>query len=253
MRVGVIGLGTGTIAAYGRAGDIYRFYDIDPQRGDASRAASSPTSATARRKVEMALGDARLTLEREAPQNFDVLAVDAFSSDAIPVHLITREALGVYLRHMKPDGIVAFHVSNRFLDLGSGGGAHRQGERRARGLVRDDPDDDEDSRARGATGCWCRAMPRRSSARRSSRPAPSRPKDHPEWRTWTDDYSEPGADPEVTRSPRARPVSDDGAFVLVAPLALLRRGEPLALDAQPDEQRARHQHRGVDAEAGCRW
>src|SRR4030095_13144307 len=68
-------------------------------------------------KVEIALGDARLTLERESPQQLDVLAVDAFSSDAIPVHLITREALGVYLRHLKPDGIVVFHVSNRFLDL----------------------------------------------------------------------------------------------------------------------------------------
>src|SRR5260370_40377995 len=68
-------------------------------------------------RIEIALGDARLALEREPPQRFDVLAVDAFSSDAIPVHLITREALGSYLRHMKPDGIVAFHVSNRFLDL----------------------------------------------------------------------------------------------------------------------------------------
>jgi spermidine synthase len=63
------------------------------------------------------LGDARLTLEREAPQNFDVLAIDAFSSDSIPVHLITDEAVGIYLRHMKANGIIAFHVSNRFLDL----------------------------------------------------------------------------------------------------------------------------------------
>ena len=65
----------------------------------------------------LALGDARLTLEREPPQNFDVLAVDAFSGDAIPVHLITYEAFTEYLRHLKPQGVIAFHVSNRFLDL----------------------------------------------------------------------------------------------------------------------------------------
>jgi hypothetical protein len=67
--------------------------------------------------VEIALGDARLNLEREPPQLFDVLAIDAFSGDSIPVHLITYEAIGLYMRHMKPEGIMAFHVSNRFLDL----------------------------------------------------------------------------------------------------------------------------------------
>src|SRR2546428_544683 len=111
VRVGVIGLGTGTIAAYGRAGDSYRFYDIDANviqiaRSEFSFLGDSPA------RVETALGDARLTLEREPPQGFDVLAVDAFSSDAIPVHLITREALEAYRRHMKPDGIVPFHRYN---------------------------------------------------------------------------------------------------------------------------------------------
>jgi spermidine synthase len=116
MRVGVIGLGTGTLAAYGRRGDVYRFYDINPRVIDiAGREFTYLADSDAR--IELALGDARLSLEREPPQGFDVLAVDAFSSDAIPVHLITKEALGVYLRHVKPDGIVAFHVSNRFLDL----------------------------------------------------------------------------------------------------------------------------------------
>jgi spermidine synthase/MFS family permease len=116
MRVGVIGLGTGTLAAYGRRGDTYRFYDINPRViAVASREFTYLVDSEAR--IELELGDARLSLERETPQEFDVLAVDAFSSDAIPVHLITKEALGVYLRHVKPDGIVAFHVSNRFLDL----------------------------------------------------------------------------------------------------------------------------------------
>jgi hypothetical protein len=68
-------------------------------------------------KIEHVLGDARLSMEREAPQDYDVLVIDAFSSDSIPVHLITREAMGVYLRHLKPGGVIAFHVTNRFLDL----------------------------------------------------------------------------------------------------------------------------------------
>ena len=116
IKVGVIGLGTGTIAAWGAKGDTYRFYDINPAVIEIAKREFyylSDSEAT----VETALGDARLVLEREAPQGFDVLAIDAFSSDAIPVHLITHEALGIYLRHMKPSGIVAFHVTNRFLDL----------------------------------------------------------------------------------------------------------------------------------------
>jgi spermidine synthase len=70
-----------------------------------------------RATIEVALGDARLSLQREAPQQFDVLAVDAFSSDAIPVHLITTEAIAVYLRHLQADGVFAFHVTNRYLKL----------------------------------------------------------------------------------------------------------------------------------------
>jgi len=117
VRIGVIGLGTGTLAGYGRKGDVVRFYDINPAVVGIARDEFGYLGDS-EAKIEIALGDARLTLEREAPEKFDVLAVDAFSSDAIPVHLITKEALEVYLRHMKPDGIVAFHVSNRFLNLG---------------------------------------------------------------------------------------------------------------------------------------
>jgi SAM-dependent methyltransferase len=115
-RVGVIGLGTGSIAAYGRKGDVFRFYDLNPQVVQLAR-----TEFTYLRDcpctVEVALGDARLSLEREPSQQFDVLAIDAFASDAIPVHLMTVEAVGVYLRHMKPGGVIAFHVTNRFFDL----------------------------------------------------------------------------------------------------------------------------------------
>jgi hypothetical protein len=116
QTVGVIGLGAGTLAGYGRQGDRYRLYEINPQVIDiATHWFYYLTESGA--KIETALGDARLVLEREPSQQFDVLAVDAFSSDAIPVHLITREALAVYLKHIKPDGAVAFHVTNRYLQL----------------------------------------------------------------------------------------------------------------------------------------
>src|SRR3989440_79416 len=116
LRVGVVGLGAGTLAAYGRAGDVFRFYDINSgvvelARSEFTFLKDSPA------KVEVALGDARLSLERERLQNFDVLALDAFSSDAIPVHLLTVEAFKTYLRHLKPGGVLAVHISNRYLDL----------------------------------------------------------------------------------------------------------------------------------------
>jgi SAM-dependent methyltransferase len=116
IRVGVIGLGAGSISVYADGDDTYRFYDINPAVVRIAKTwftylADSPG------RMEIALGDARLSLEREPPQGFDVIAVDAFSGDSIPVHLITDEAVGEYLRHLKPDGVIAFHVSNRFLDL----------------------------------------------------------------------------------------------------------------------------------------
>jgi SAM-dependent methyltransferase len=124
LHVGSIGLGTGTLAAYGRAGDEYQIYEIDPQVVSVAREHFHYLSDSAAR-IRIVLGDARLSLEDEVragvfndPENrFDVLSVDAFSSDAIPVHLITREALEVYAHAIKPDGVIAFHVSNRYLDL----------------------------------------------------------------------------------------------------------------------------------------
>jgi spermidine synthase len=116
VRVGVIGLGAGTLAGYGRAGDSFRLYEINPQVIDlATKQFSYVTDSRA--KVEMSIGDARLSLEREPSQGFDVLAVDAFSSDSIPVHLLTVEAFETYFRHLKPGGILAVHISNRYLDL----------------------------------------------------------------------------------------------------------------------------------------
>lgn len=116
VRVGVIGLGAGTLASYGRKGDVYNIYELNP---------IVPKLATteffyineSKANVSILLGDARLTLEHEPVQSYDVLLVDAFSSDAIPVHLLTKEALALYFRHLKPNGVLAVHISNRYLDL----------------------------------------------------------------------------------------------------------------------------------------
>ena len=116
IRVGVIGLGAGSLAVYADDDDTYRFYDINPAVIRVARTWFTYLE-DAPGKMETVLGDARLSLEREPPQAFDVLAVDAFSGDSIPVHLITVEAFTEYLRHLKPQGVIAFHVSNRFLDL----------------------------------------------------------------------------------------------------------------------------------------
>ena len=125
LRIAVIGLGTGTLAAYGRPGDAITFYEIDRLVRDIAfdRAYFTyTTDATARgvsQRVE--LGDARVRLERvkrERPgERYDLIAVDAFSSDAIPVHLLTREALQLYLDMLAPDGVLVLHISNRYLDL----------------------------------------------------------------------------------------------------------------------------------------
>jgi spermidine synthase len=115
-RIGAVGLGAGTLAAYGSAGDVVRFYEIDPEMIAIARRyftflRESPAA------IETVLGDARLSLEREPPQEFDVLAIDAFSGDAIPAHLLTVEAFDVYLRHLKPNGLLIVHATNRYLDL----------------------------------------------------------------------------------------------------------------------------------------
>lgn len=115
-KVGLIGLGAGTLAAYGRPNDVYRVYEINPQVFEVADEEFTFLRDTPAR-IERVLGDARLALEREAPQDFDVLAVDAFSGDSVPIHLITTEAVSAYLRHMKPDGVVAFHVTNRYIAL----------------------------------------------------------------------------------------------------------------------------------------
>jgi hypothetical protein len=143
INVGIVGLGAGTLAVYGRKGDTYRFYEINPQVIDVAMKEFTYLNETPA-KIENLLGDARLTMEREPAQNYDVLAIDAFSSDSIPTHLMTHQAMGVYLKNMKPDGVIAFHVTNRFLHLApvvkriaDEHGLHTV-------LISDDPDSDSD-------------------------------------------------------------------------------------------------------------
>lgn len=115
-NVGVIGLGAGALAAYARAGDRWVFYEISPAvvkiaQEEFTFLAQNPA------KTEIVLGDGRLSLERETPRGYDVLAIDAFSGDSIPMHLLTREAMALYLRHLKPDGVIIFQATNRFVDI----------------------------------------------------------------------------------------------------------------------------------------
>ena len=115
-RAGVVGLGVGTIAAYSQPGDVFRFYEINRQVIDIAQSLFFYLRE-ARGQTQIVPGDARLSLEQDTAPPFDVLALDAFSGDAIPVHLLTKEAVALYLKHLKSDGVLAFHVSNNYLDL----------------------------------------------------------------------------------------------------------------------------------------
>ncbi|HET9978695.1 MAG TPA: fused MFS/spermidine synthase [Burkholderiaceae bacterium] len=115
-RVGVLGLGVGTLAAHGRQGDAYTFFEIDPAITAAARRHFSYLGDTPA-AVEVVLGDGRLSLQGRADDRFDVLAIDAFSGDSIPVHLLTREAIALYAARTSADGVIALHLSNRYLDL----------------------------------------------------------------------------------------------------------------------------------------
>lgn len=123
MRVGILGLGIGTLAAYGQPGDVYRFYEINPIIINLAEGEGGYFSylSDSHAKIEIVAGDARLSLERELaagqPQNYDVLILDVFSGDSIPVHLLDAEAFDLYLNHLATNGIMAVHISNRHLDL----------------------------------------------------------------------------------------------------------------------------------------
>jgi len=115
-RIGLIGLGVGTLAAYCRANDYLRAYEINL---DVMRMATKFFTYTSRcpAPAECVIGDGRLCLEKEPPQRFDLLALDAFSGDSVPAHLLTKEAFELYAKHLNTNGIIAVHISNNYLDL----------------------------------------------------------------------------------------------------------------------------------------
>ena len=118
-RIGVVGLGAGTMALYGEGGDTIRFYEINPDVPVAAEGYFTFLADARQRGVnlEVELGDGRLRLQEEPSRSLDVLAVDAFTGDAVPVHLLTREAFALYLDRLRPDGVLTLHVTNRHLDL----------------------------------------------------------------------------------------------------------------------------------------
>jgi MFS family permease len=116
LQVGIIGLGAGVVGAWMRPGDALTFYEISPRVVDIARSEFTFLSDTFA-KSEIMMGDGRLSLEREPPRGYDVLGIDAFSGDSIPMHLVTREAMASYVRHIKPDGVIVFQATNRFIDL----------------------------------------------------------------------------------------------------------------------------------------
>jgi len=184
QKVGVFGLGAGSIAAYGRPGDVYRFYEINPLVLRLAREQFFFIKDS-RAKVEVALGDARLSLEAEPDQRFDVLAVDCFSGDSIPVHLLTREAIALYFKHLGPEGILALHVSNRFLYLEYV--AERVAHALGKATLLVETEEDEEGDCFGTT--WvlladARVFEKEAFAG-SNKPVPARSN----LRIWTDDYS----------------------------------------------------------------
>jgi spermidine synthase len=185
IRVGMIGLGVGTIATYGRNGDVLRFYEIDPQVPIVARTYFSFLNDSDA-QIDIVLGDARLSIEREAPQNYDVLAVDAFSGDAIPAHLITREAVQTFRRHLAHDGILAYHVSNRYLDLAPVV-AKIAGEEGMAALQVDDYKGLNDNNPVKSPSVWV-LVAADAATLDPIRQYGKDPEARPQWRTWTDDY-----------------------------------------------------------------
>lgn len=186
QRVGVIGLGTGTIAAYARPGDAYRFYDINPLvQQIANRDFWYLNLAEA--QVEVVLGDARLSLEGESSQRFSTLVVDAFSGDAIPVHLLTKEALELYRKHLAPGGILAVHISNRYIDLRPVLATAARVLGYAARLV--ETEDDHDSQRNCFATSWVLLAAGETAFDRAPFQRATRMKVDPQFRLWTDDYS----------------------------------------------------------------
>ncbi len=184
-RIGVLGLGCGTITVYGRQGDTFRIYEINPAVPELARTEFTYLRDT-KAHVEIVMGDGRLSLEREPDQRFDVLVMDAFSGDSVPVHLLTEEAFRTYVRHLAPGGVLAVNISNKYLELRPV--IERAASRFGRDAVYapfESPDDDFLCYA----ASWVLVVERgtHEGLRTALRAEVLKPK--PDFRRWTDDYS----------------------------------------------------------------
>jgi spermidine synthase len=186
QKVGVIGLGTGTLASYGRVGDEYHIFEINPLVLQLARGEFSYLNES-RAVTKVHMGDARLSLERMDPLGLDVLAVDAFSGDSVPVHLLTTEAMALYWRHLAPNGILAVHISNRYLDLEG----VVQTAAQANGKVAlEFSDDREDGDETCFSSTWILVMNEETRKARQGQLTAGKPMESPAgFRLWTDSFS----------------------------------------------------------------
>jgi predicted O-methyltransferase YrrM len=185
-KIAVIGLGTGSLAAYSRPGDLFRFYEINPVVEKIAHEYFTYLK-DAEGPVEVVLGDARLSLEREPPQDYDLIVLDAFSSDSIPIHLLTREAMALYFRHLRPQGVLAVHISNRYVEL------EPVLERAATALGKAarviETEDNEDASCYGTTWVLITSREELFATKEFSEGKVEKLKPAPWLRPWTDDFS----------------------------------------------------------------
>jgi hypothetical protein len=183
LKVGVICLGAGSLAAYAERGDVFRFYEINPLVEMLARTEFTYLSGS-RGRTEVVLGDGRLSLEREPDQRYDLLAVDAFSGDSIPVHLLTTQALELYFRHLKPGGILALHVTNTHLDLPPVVETLRRALGKHAVMITNERDEDREI----YSATWALVSSRPLTSPMIKEAAENLPY-RPELRAWTDDYN----------------------------------------------------------------
>jgi len=181
-HVAIVGLGAGTLAAYGRSGDHFRFYEIDPAVIRAARDSFDFLRDSAA-ETSVVAGDGRLALDREPPHSFDIVVLDAFSDDAVPVHLLTRQAFAAYFEHLRPGGLLLVHVTNRYLDLGAEVEALAAASGKA--VIRIHSDPDATDRPEPADWAIVAGAPADLAALRPLAAPPSERKVRP----WTDEYS----------------------------------------------------------------
>ena len=184
-----MGLGAGAIACFAEPGQTWTFFELDPT---VARIARDPRYfsflAACAPEARLVLGDARLTLGRAAEAGFGLLVLDAYSSDAIPLHLITREALDLYLAKLRPDGLLAFHISNRHLDLEPVLGRLAQSAG-LQALVAEDLDPAESALEAGAYPAIYLVMAREEAALKPLRGDPRWRPARADGPLWTDDFA----------------------------------------------------------------